>query len=40
LRGGAFNYIEAYVRCSSRNVYRPYLRYYNVGFRVVCGVPH
>jgi formylglycine-generating enzyme required for sulfatase activity len=35
LRGGAWNYDVAYVRCAYRLDFNPVSRFYNVGFRVV-----
>ena len=40
LGGGAFNLNERLVRCACRNDVDPIVLSYNVGFRVVCGVPH
>jgi len=40
LRGGAFDPNEGHVRCSYRLDFGPDKRYPNIGFRVVCGVPH
>jgi formylglycine-generating enzyme required for sulfatase activity/predicted ATPase len=39
LRGGAFNYIQRYVRCAFRNGLYPYDRNYDVGFRLVMVSP-
>jgi serine/threonine-protein kinase len=35
MRGGAFHYNEVYVRCAARDWFIPYVRYFNLGFRVV-----
>jgi formylglycine-generating enzyme required for sulfatase activity len=40
LRGGAFTTDERNVRCASRIDFSPDVHNLNVGFRVVCGVPH
>jgi formylglycine-generating enzyme required for sulfatase activity len=35
LRGGAFDYTQRLVRCAFRYGFFPFLRHFNVGFRVL-----